>query len=277
MRITYLSDNNAGFGAGCLAEWGLSILLEHDGHRILLDTGRDSGVALANAGHLGVGLDNLDCLVLSHGHYDHTGGLAALLGRVSPLKVVAHPDVFTPKFAKRPDGEYANIGLALSRAELEAMGARFKLSREPVKLAPGVTTIGEVPDVSGFEPMDTFCFVKQGARYRKDPLADDLAIAVTRPYGLVVITGCAHRGIINTLRQAQKVTGKQKIHAVFGGAHLFRADAERLEKTIVALTEMGVEHIAPSHCTGFEAAAQLWQVFGDRFQWVAAGTVIELP
>jgi 7,8-dihydropterin-6-yl-methyl-4-(beta-D-ribofuranosyl)aminobenzene 5'-phosphate synthase len=277
MRITYLSDNNAGFGAGCLAEWGLSILVEHNRRRILLDTGRDEGVILHNADRMKVGLENLDWLVLSHGHYDHTGGLADLLGRASPLKVAAHPGIFTPKYVKRPQGEYANIGLVLSREELEARGARFTLSRGPVKLAPGVTTLGEVPDVSGFEPVDTFCFVKQGGRYRKDPLDDDLAMVVTRPYGLVVITGCAHKGIINTLRQAQKVTGRKKIHAVFGGAHLFRADDERLDKTVAALAEMGVERIAPSHCTGFEAAARLRQVFGKGFQWVAAGTVIELP
>jgi 7,8-dihydropterin-6-yl-methyl-4-(beta-D-ribofuranosyl)aminobenzene 5'-phosphate synthase len=277
MRITYLSDNSAGFSSGCLAEWGLSILVEVGRRRILLDTGRDRGVMLENAESLDVKLEHLDALVLSHGHYDHTGGLAALLGRVSPLKVVAHPDIFIPKYARRANGEYYNIGLRSTREELEVMGARFTLSRGPVKLGPGVTTIGEVPDTSGFEPVDTFCYVKQGARYRKDPLRDDLAIAVVRPYGLVVITGCAHQGIVNTLRQAQAVTGVEKVHAVFGGAHLFRAEGERLDRTIAALLEMGVERLAPSHCTGPEAAARLWQAFGERFQWVAAGAVVELP
>jgi 7,8-dihydropterin-6-yl-methyl-4-(beta-D-ribofuranosyl)aminobenzene 5'-phosphate synthase len=275
VRITTLSENTASYGF--LAEWGLSILIEVDGLRILMDTG-PSFSAVHNAQLMGIDLSTIDRIVLSHGHADHTGGLREVLKIKGAVDIIAHPDVWTSKYARR-DGqtEEQYIGIPFSREELESRGARFNLTREPVHISENIMTTGEIPMVSGYEEVENNLFVKKDGVLRKDPLADDLALIIDTESGLVVILGCAHRGIVNTLRRAQSLTGKELIYAAIGGTHLFRASPERIEKTIADLREMGIQKIGASHCTGFRASAQLAQEFEDAFFLNNAGTRLTLP
>jgi len=275
IRITTLSENTAGYGF--LAEWGLSILVEADGLRILMDTGL-SFSAVHNAQLMGIDLATIDRIVLSHGHADHTGGLREVLRRGGEVEVIAHPDIWAPKYVRR-DGETEEqyIGIPFVRGELESLGAHFNLVREPVRITDRIITTGEIPMLSGYEEIENNLFVKEADVLQPDRLADDLALVIDTDFGLVVILGCAHRGIINTLRHAQRLTGKELVYAVIGGTHLFLASDERIEQTIAALKEIGIQRLGVSHCTGFHASARLAQEFEGIFFLNNAGTRLTLP
>lgn len=274
IQITTLSENTANYGF--LAEWGLSILVEVDGTRILVDTGL-SFSAVHNAQLLEIDLSTIDRIMLSHGHTDHTGGLREVLRRRGEVEVITHPDMWAIKYTRRNQEEERYIGIPFSREEMESLGARFNLVKEPVHITDRVMTTGEIPMTSGYEEIDKNLFVKEGGRLQPDRLADDLALVIDTDFGLVVILGCAHRGIVNTLRHAQNLTGKEPVYAAIGGTHLFRASDERVEKTIADLREMGIQRLGVSHCTGFHASARLAQEFGDIFFLNNAGTRLTLP
>jgi len=273
--ITTLSENTANHGF--IAEWGLSILVEVDEATILMDTGL-SFSAVHNAQLMGIDLSAIDCIVLSHGHGDHTGGLREVLRRRGDVEVIAHPDMWAAKYVRR-DGEVREqyCGIPFSREELESRSARFNLTREPVHITEHVITTGEIPMSSGYEEIENNLFVQEAGVLRPDPLADDLALIIGTDFGLVVVLGCAHRGMINTLHHAQNITGKELVYAVIGGTHLFRASEERMERTITDLKETGIQRIGVSHCTGFRASARLAQEFKDIFFLNNAGTRLTLP
>jgi len=274
IKITTLSENTANHGF--IAEWGLSILVEVDGTRILMDTGWGFS-AVYNAQLMGIDFDTIDMIVLSHGHRDHTGGLRDILRRrQAPVNVIAHPDIWASKYT-RSDKRDEFSGVPFSRELLESAGARFKLSKEPVQISESVTTTGEIPMVSGYEIIEDNLFVKHVDDLKPDPLADDLALIIKTEYGLVVILGCAHHGIVNTVRQAQKLTGQELVYAVIGGTHLYRAPLERINNTINNLKEIGVQKIGVSHCTGFPASVRLAEEFRETFFLNNAGMRFTLP
>jgi len=272
--MTTLSENTANYGF--IAEWGLSILVEADDVRILTDTGL-SFSAIYNAQQFGIDLSTIDLIVLSHGHVDHTGGLRGVLTRRGEVQIVAHPDVWATKYVRRGPQELRDIGIPFSREELEGLGARFNLSREPVHITDNIMTTGEIPMASGYEEIDNNLFVMEGEQLQPDTLADDLALVIDADFGLVVVLGCAHRGIVNTLRHAQNLTGKEHVYAAIGGVHLFRAPELRVEQTIADLREMGIQRLGVSHCTGFRASARLAQELEDAFFMNNAGTRFTLP
>ena len=275
LKLTTLSENTANYGF--LAEWGLSILVEGDGLRILMDTGL-SFSAVHNAQLLGIDLSTIDRIVLSHSHADHTGGLREVLKIKGEVEVIAHPDIWAPKYVRR-DGEKEEQynGIPFSRMELESLGARFNLAKEPIHITEHVMTTGEIPMLSSYEDIEDNLFVKEGGVLQPDKLADDLALVIDTEFGLVVILGCAHRGIVNTLRHARSLTGKELVYAAIGGTHLFRASEERIERTIADLKEMGIQRMGVSHCTGFHSSARLAQEFEDAFFLNNAGTRLTLP
>lgn len=275
IKITTLCENTANYNF--LAEWGLSILVEVDGVRILMDTGR-SFSAVHNAQLMGIDLSTIDRIVLSHGHADHTGGLRDVLKIKGETEVIAHPDIWTDKYVQRQqEEEMKYAGIPFSRQELQSCGARFNLVRETVRITENVLTTGEIPMITDYEEVDKNLFVQEGSTLHPDQLADDLALIIDTDFGLVVILGCAHRGIVNTLRHAQSLTGKELVYAAIGGTHLIRASKERVGKTIADLRKMGIQRLGVSHCTGFNASAQLAREFEDIFFLNNAGTRLTLP
>jgi 7,8-dihydropterin-6-yl-methyl-4-(beta-D-ribofuranosyl)aminobenzene 5'-phosphate synthase len=275
IKITTLTENSATFGH--IAEWGLSMLVEADGARVLFDTGAGF-TAVYNAQLNNIDLQDINRIVLSHGHHDHTGGLEEVLIRVDKaVEVIAHPDIFAAKYSKFSRHPEHFIGLPFRRELLENFGARFRLTSDPVRITEHISTIGEVPMVTTYEIIEHSFFVKEGGKLKPDPLADDLGMVIDTDFGLVVILGCAHRGMINTLKQAQKITGKKKIYAAIGGTHLVNSNLERWAMTAADLKEMGVRYLGVSHCTGFEASAYLAQEFGKNFFLNNSGSKWTLP
>ncbi len=281
LDITTLSENTAGINVNTaglvnfLGEWGLSILVETDEANVLLDTGQSTSASY-NADILGIDLSRVDRIVLSHGHFDHTGGLRQVLRKMRKrVEIIAHPDIWQPKYSHRA-GKERYIGIPFQRQELESLGASFKLTTKPTKITDNIMTTGEIPMVTEYEQIDPDLVVKEDGGFKPDKLRDDQALIVKSDSGLVVILGCAHRGIINTLYHARKLTGVEQVHTVMGGCHLFRAPQKQLQATISALKELGVQRIGVSHCTGLAAAAVMAQEFGDQFFFNNAGTSLNL-
>jgi len=275
-RITTLTENTAFGPSELLGEWGFSALLETDTVNILLDTGH--GVSTTyNADILGIDLGKVDVMVLSHGHHDHTGGLREVLRRIRrEIEIIAHPDVWAAKYGRRQGHEARYSGMPFQRRELENLGARFNETREPVKITENVMTTGEIPMVTEFEDINQNLCVMEGKELKPDQLLDDQALILNTGQGLVIILGCGHRGIINTIYHAQKLTGVEEIAMVIGGCHLIGATEERIWRTIAALRELEVQKIGVSHCTGMTAAVIMAQEFGDNFFFNNAGNRIEL-
>lgn len=275
IRITTLSENTAAF-AGLLAEHGLSVFIETDEANVLLDTGLSISTC-NNADALGIDLKKADKIVISHGHHDHTGGLRDVLRKMrKKIDIIGHPDIMASKYAQRGDFPPGYIGIPFDLRELESLGAHFVLTPDPVKISENITTSGVVPMVTDYEDIDSFLKAKVDGKIVPDTLLDDRSLFIKTPKGLVIILGCAHRGIINTIYHAQELTGVKEIAMIIGGCHLMNSNEERVWKTIAALTELDVQKIGVSHCTGLPAAAMMANAFGDRFFFNNAGTRIEL-
>ncbi len=275
LTITLLSENAAA-GAGILGEWGLSILVESDELAVLLDAGQ--GISAAhNAPKLGVDLARIDRIVLSHAHYDHTGGLAPLLRRVNrEIEVIAHPGIWVPRQRRRQGEQPQSIGMSYTRRRLEKLGARFNLTSARVRLSENIWTTGEIPRSNEYEGLEPDLWTKGDGGWLPDDFPDDQALIVKTRYGLVVVLGCAHRGMVNTLEYARKLTGTDRVHAVIGGSHLHHASEERVMLSLDALRGMKVERLGLCHCTGEAVSALFAGEFGSGFTYCHAGTRLDL-
>ncbi|NLE34990.1 MAG: MBL fold metallo-hydrolase [Bacteroidales bacterium] len=249
MKVFILSENNA--GTLTEAEHGLSYLIEHEGIRILFDTGQ-SDLFLKNSAIMGVSLADIDFIILSHGHFDHGNGLEHLPGGT----LVCHPACFIRRYR---GSDHSYIGLKLSKTELKS---RFNLiaSREPYRISESVFFAGEIPRITSFESQTSTFVLEDGS---PDFVADDSALYFTLPGGLFIITGCGHAGIVNTIEHAISVTGAESFYGIMGGFHLKENDLQT-DETIRYLKNAKPVHILPSHCTSGVALTRFRTTFDTR-------------
>jgi 7,8-dihydropterin-6-yl-methyl-4-(beta-D-ribofuranosyl)aminobenzene 5'-phosphate synthase len=247
-------------------------LIETRGHRLLFDTGQYLALE-NNARILDIRLAEIDSVVLSHGHYDHTGGLTHLLNCHSHFSLYAHPDVFARKLRKHK-GRYREIGIPIKKNDLAKSGVELVLDSAPVEITPGILTTGEIPLEYEFEAVAKGFFVDKGGRKIHDALADDLALILKTGKGPVVVLGCSHRGVINTLSHVQNILGEKRIYAVLGGLHLVKTAGKKLETIIRHLKRFGLQKIVVGHCTGNHALQQLYHQFKDKVILNTVGNVI---
>lgn len=274
IKLTTLVENTVAAGlAPLIAEHGLAFFVDTGDRKILFDTGRGMAI-LGNAKALGVDLGEVDTVVLSHGHFDHAGGLLNILGCNNNFTLIAHPAVFDQKRAGI-SGNYFNIGIHNDRKILEKGGIKLKLEKNPVEIYPGITTTGEIPMETDFEEVEAMFFTGEEGSEKQDFIIDDRALIMETESGTVVVLGCAHRGIINTLNHVTQLTGNKKIYAIIGGLHLMYADENKLKKIFGCLNDFGIERMIVGHCTGFNATAALVNTFGDKIIPNTVGHVVE--
>ncbi len=274
-RITVLCENSVGPLSGTLGEHGFSALIEpSDGDPLLFDTGQGLTL-LHNARRMNKDLSGVRQVVISHGHYDHAGGLKPLLAECGAKQVFCHPSVFSPRFRGKDTGKCYPIGIPVGREELEEAGALFDFSKEFRAIAPGMYLTGEVPRVTDFETGDQGIY-RDRTGQDLDITPDDQSLVLETGKGLVLILGCCHAGLINTLEHVAYMTGRRDIYAVIGGTHLGFCSHEQIDKTVDALRILGIKKLAASHCTGFAASARLSRELPKEFQVAMVGYSVEV-
>ena len=273
-KVTTLCENNIGHGSkNLIGEHGLSFYVEANDRRILFDTGQNLALS-NNAEVLGIDLSRIDTVVLSHGHYDHSSGLKTLLNCNTDFTLCAHADVFSPK-VKGAGDSHKYIGIPVERIALEQKGVKIKLDKDPSQIAPGITTTGTIPLSHEFEAVESDFYLKNGDDFTADTLADDRALILDTKKGLVVLLGCSHRGVINTLNHITQITGRERVHAILGGLHLGKASDAKLEKIVDHLRTFELDKIGVGHCTGPKAFVALANAFGDKVFLNTVGNVME--
>ena len=276
--ISILAEDTIAFDTPYIGRFGLSMLLELRAEscqkHILFDTNSAAAPIFHNLQIMEKSLDRVDTIFLSHCHYDHSDGLPGILAALDrQIPVIAHGEIFRPCFEINADG-IRHIGIVgQSRQELEQKGAMFTLSNVPLNLMTGVTTSGEIERTTSFELLEDLYTAIDG-QVIQDHEKDDGAVILNFQQGLVIVTGCCHSGIVNTMKHAQKITGVDKIYAVIGGLHFQDAGEEKVAKSIEALKE--VEWVFAGHCTGFEGMCRIAAVKGERFNAIHTGTEIRL-
>ena len=255
-------------------------------YRILFDCGGAPDIFIGNMEKLGIDPKTINHVVISHGHPDHLGSIKAFMDARDnvPCPVLIHPDTFSARYIESPAGYvFPHICGALnSKKECEEAGARFVSVTDPVKVGPGCMTTGNIPwheDVP-FEPSPITIYHDKNYHFELDKTDDEVGLCINlKGKGLVVLSGCAHNGIINTIKRCQEVSGVDEVYAVIGGFHLGFPEVPEsmIGKTIEELKKINPKVIIPQHCTGFKATAKIMETFPGQYVQSSVGMKVMLP
>ncbi len=284
LKVYTLAEDYAGYNSPFWAQHGVSFLIEVESNdakrRILFDTASYAEPILFNMELLNINPKTIDMIVLSHNHFDHTGGLLGIMKEINKeIPVFAHPNIFKVSFATDPEFMYAGIPPLRggSKEEIEKLGGTWILSRDPIHLMPGVFTLGEITkeEKVEFEKKVTIGLYKlEKGRLVPDEVEDEIGLAINTKKGLIVIGGCSHPGIVSMAQKATKISRIDQVYAVIGGFHLVDAEDERIQNTVNALKKMGVKKVYTGHCTGLKAENMFANEFGKDFEKLHSGKVM---
>jgi 7,8-dihydropterin-6-yl-methyl-4-(beta-D-ribofuranosyl)aminobenzene 5'-phosphate synthase len=264
VRLTFIIENTS----SCSTighEHGLAVLVERNNRQLLFDTGQ-SNLLAANAAKLNIDLDKIRTIVLSHGHYDHGGGLF-LFRQSKPQIIIADKMALVPRYAVKFGEKAREIGIKMPKELI------YKINKKPTEIIPGVIFLGIIPRYYDFEDSGGPFYLDPSGR-EDDLLLDDSALLIETADGPILLAGCAHSGICNIIRYAAEITGSKMFRAVLGGMHLLAADHNRLKNTLKIFHRYAVKDVGPCHCTGEPGCTALAAVY-QKFLSCSAGTVLE--
>ena len=262
---TMLSDSHIG-------EWGFSAMIEADGKRILFDAGSRENTVVQNAKELSINLDNIDNIFLSHNHKDHTGGLITLKKEYPNSFKKAH--VGEGIFYSRPNAEGDDNYILSNKNTLENLGIKFIIHKNPTQLIPGLWTTGQVPrkydekNWSGVSKM-----IDSKGNIVEDIIPEDQSLFFDTENGIVLISGCGHAGLANTLDYVQKIIPGRPIYKIIGGFHLLKLNNDKLEWTAKKMREAGVNYFVGAHCTGLNSTYSIRNFLGLTSESALVGSV----
>jgi len=282
VKVTTLADNVV-YDGRLLGQFGFSAHLEindHDGkkHSIIFDTGSKKGALLYNIKTLKLNLSPLEWIILSHGHHDHTSATVELIKRAKrKVKVIAHPNAFYPKFKiEKHKRRHHGIPLGERKTDILKVGGQVVETTRPKEIFLGVVTSGEIKRVTPFEKIAWKNMTVIDGKQMRDQVLDDQALFINiERHGVLVLSGCAHAGIINTLQSALDLTETKKLYGFIGGTHLIRPKEDRLRETVRKLKEFDLQLISPAHCTGHKSITTINQAFPEAFVLNYAGRTID--
>ncbi|MBZ2165689.1 MBL fold metallo-hydrolase [Methanobacterium spitsbergense] len=278
MKLICVNDNTAKFSSEFYAEHGLSILIENGDSKVLFDTGKTPEVLKHNMEQLN-GFKNLKHVVLSHGHEDHTGGLSQVLNNSSP-NIYLHKRAILPKYIMRNDNmEFigiSKISYADTKDKEKKLQPKLKLISKTIEIEPNIFIFAEISFFNDFEELDPSFFIEKNDNFLHDNFEDELVLVIKTQEGLVILSGCGHKGIVNTVSSVAKYFN-ENVYAVIGGTHLITANEDRIESTISELVKFDPKYLIFGHCTGFDALCKFKNRFKNKFQILESGKEIILP
>jgi len=273
MKINILTDNRAR-KRGMLAEHGLSVLIEFENINILFDTGQ-SDVFFRNAKVMGIDLLKTDCIVLSHGHYDHCGGLIYFQESENYPSIYAHADLFTKKYAVK-GGSCREIGIPWSLNDYKIIKDHMTFSGKFVEVYPKISLCAEIPSTQPFEGIPEGFYIEENNHKSLDSLKDEQMLVIEHEKGLVIFLGCSHPGVVSCLNYVLRMFPGKQIYALIAGMHLDNVSPLRLQMTIQHMINLDIQMVIPLHCTGIHAICEMKRFLGKQCFALCAGDSIEL-
>lgn len=258
-----------------LAEHGMSIYIEHDNNNILFDTGQ-SDVYCRNALLMGIELSKTDFIVLSHGHYDHCGGLIHFPKSNYFPTIYIHKSAFSNRYALNNNYSYRNIGIPWSINDYEVISKSIVFNHNVINIAPKINICAEIPSFEAFEEVPKGLYVKKENDMTLDIMRDEQMLIIEQDNGLVVFLGCSHPGIINCLKYALKLYPGKKIYALIAGMHLENVSDLRIQMTIQNIIDLDIKKIIPLHCTGIFAISEMKRLLANRCIPLCSGDSLQL-
>lgn len=277
MELTFLVDNKTE-SVSCKAEWGLSILIRSEGHTYLYDTG-GSGMFADNARALGIDLSEVEAVMISHGHSDHTDGVPTFteINKTAPIYI--HKDSFHSAQAMMPNGELEDEDCGIrwddSFKEEFLKSDRTVLTEGICAINDKLTLVGDIPDEEDFKPTEGFFMLKDGKLVR-DTMNHEQFLVIEEEKGMHIISGCCHKGALKTIKYAKELFPSVRVLSFTGGMHTYMLNRVARDGVADELTALGVQKVLPLHCTGMNMIITLKEAFEDNCIIACAGDVVEL-